>query len=87
MNKDYKHIDTRLGHLGLDPISNYGIQIPRFIVPPQSFLLPLPNIGASCPNPIPMGEMARQPRLPLKGLLPIFMARRRAFPPPLVWQL
>ena len=28
MNKDNKHIDTRLGHLGLDPISNYGIPNP-----------------------------------------------------------
>ena len=28
MNKDCKHIDTRLAHLGLDPISNYGIPNP-----------------------------------------------------------
>ena len=28
MKKNSKHIDTRLGHLGLDPISNYGIPNP-----------------------------------------------------------
>jgi len=28
MKKDKKHIDTRLGHLGLDPMSNYGIPNP-----------------------------------------------------------
>ena len=28
MKKSSKHIDTRLGHLGLDPISNYGIPNP-----------------------------------------------------------
>lgn len=28
MKKNRKHIDTRLGHLGLDPMSNYGIPNP-----------------------------------------------------------
>ncbi len=79
MKRNRKHIDTRLGHLGLNPFDNYGIPNPPVYRTSTILSSSLPSIAAKRRSPIPMAGQAPQLQQRLKKRLPISMRQKPVF--------